>query len=195
MKFQLLLIISLFGILSFANAQEAAKKTDTKALDEFNYEKIGIKERKVIPYPILRDADVVYSKIVYRDIDVREKKNLCLKWERNPFYKILRDAVAKGEPNSPGKIACFDKSDSEMRGKALTTKEVVEIGGRKETIDSFAPDDEENERAISVDKYIPYDWSTIKKYRLKEEWIFDKQRSEFFVRIVAIAPFEEKDIA
>ena len=38
---------------------------------------------------------------------------------------------------------------------------------------------------------IPFDRNTIKKWRLKEEWFFDKQRSVMDVRIIGIAPLQE----
>ena len=38
---------------------------------------------------------------------------------------------------------------------------------------------------------IPFDRNTIKKWRLKEEWFFDKQRSVMDVRIIGLAPLQE----
>ena len=38
---------------------------------------------------------------------------------------------------------------------------------------------------------ITFDRNTIKKWRLKEEWFFDKQRSVMDVRIIGLAPLQE----
>merc|ERR1712194_115590 len=38
---------------------------------------------------------------------------------------------------------------------------------------------------------IPFDRNTVKKWRLKEEWFFDKQRSTMDVRIIGLAPLQE----
>ena len=40
-------------------------------------------------------------------------------------------------------------------------------------------------------KQIPFNRNIIKKWRLKEEWFFDKQRSIMDVRIIGLAPLQE----
>ena len=44
---------------------------------------------------------------------------------------------------------------------------------------------------ITKTNIVPFNRNTVKKWRLKEEWFFDKQRSVMDVRIVAIAPLKE----
>jgi len=185
----------LLGLAFNALAQKAevADPNKVKALDEFNYDKISIKERRVIPYPYLRDADVAYSKLVYRDIDVREKKNLPLKWEKNPLYKILNTAITTGEDASVPKVRSY-KSEEDWGTKPMTVKEARERASEKKTLD-IPIDPEDPERTIQKDTFIYFDWYKIKKYRIKEEWIFDRQRSEFYCRIIGIAPLYEREVA
>ena len=38
---------------------------------------------------------------------------------------------------------------------------------------------------------IPFNRNSVKKWRLKEEWFFDKQRSVMDVRIIGLAPLQE----
>ena len=38
---------------------------------------------------------------------------------------------------------------------------------------------------------IPFNRNTVKKWRLKEEWFYDKQRSVMDVRIIGLAPLQE----
>ena len=38
---------------------------------------------------------------------------------------------------------------------------------------------------------IPFDRNSVKKWRVKEEWFFDKQRSVMDVRIIGLAPLQE----
>ena len=40
------------------------------------YQKVVTKEKEVIPYDFIREADVFWSKRIWRSIDVREKMNL-----------------------------------------------------------------------------------------------------------------------
>ena len=50
-------------------------------------------------------------------------------------------------------------------------------------------------RAVMVEKVVDLDWELVTRYKIKEEWIWDKQRSERYVRILGIAPMikETKD--
>lgn len=47
------------------------------ALEEV-YVKEHIPHKKAVPYEYIREADVMWSKIVYRMIDLRQKQNLPL---------------------------------------------------------------------------------------------------------------------
>jgi gliding motility associated protien GldN len=167
-----------------AQKQEEAPAKDNKYL-EFNYNKMAIKERTVVPYPSLREADVIYAKRIERVIDVREKKNLSMKWPKNPFSKILRENVTTGEADSYGKLKAY-KNDS--LASVYTVKEIKSRGGEELTV-PYAPDPINNPDYL-IDSTVvnELDWNTITRYKIIEEWIFDKQRSTFFPRIVAIAP-------
>ena len=42
------------------------------------YVKENVRTKKVVPYPSLREADVLWSKEIWRTIDIREKINYPL---------------------------------------------------------------------------------------------------------------------
>ncbi len=75
--------------------RRAAARTQSGASDvrDRAYDRIHYKQRKVIPYPYLREADVFWEKRVWRVIDVKEKMNIPFKYPRLPFVKILLDAA------------------------------------------------------------------------------------------------------
>ena len=50
--------------------------------------------------------------------------------------------------------------------------------------------DPEEAKTTKLNK-IPFNRNTVKKWRLKEEWFFDKQRSVMDVRIIGLAPLQE----
>ena len=170
-----------------ANAQIVSGDVQTspkvnKYLD-YNYDKLSVKERKPLPFPSLREADAVYAKRIQRVIDVREKKNLPLDWPGNPLWRVLRNNILSGEGKGYGKLKAY-KNDS--MGSLYTVGEMDKRGGRSITIeiaDTANPD-----YVTSIDTLERLEWSTITRYLISEEWIFDKQRSAFFPRIIAIAP-------
>ena len=92
------------------NEPAAPSKPVNKYL-EYNYEKKDVKERKAIPYPPLREADVFYAKRVERVIDTHEKKNQVMVWPKSALYKIVFNLVLNGEPNSTGKLKAY-RSDT-----------------------------------------------------------------------------------
>jgi hypothetical protein len=64
--------------------------------DDFIYTRQAVQERKVVPWPYLREADVFWAKRVTRIIDVREKQNQCMNWPKNPLSLVLYNAVKEG---------------------------------------------------------------------------------------------------
>src|SRR6476620_5552237 len=67
-----------------------------KPLDGY-YEKKNILSAKVSPYASLRESDVMFSKRVWREIDLREKVNMIFASPKARLITILTDAIAEGE--------------------------------------------------------------------------------------------------
>ncbi len=144
-------------------------------------------ERQVIPYPFLREADVMWSKRVWRVIDLNEKMNLALRYpsskqttNRKSLIDLLMDAVEEGS------LTAYSYADDEFT-LPLTMKDIISRGGaRIDTVQMQRPDppydtyDTVIAREFSRDKVIGF--------RVKEDWFFDKQRSVMDVRIIGIAP-------
>jgi len=157
--------------------------------EDFNFEKRSIKERKIVPYPSLIERDVAFQKRIYRVIDTREKINLPMKWPRNPLYTIIYQSVTSGYGTAP--IPAY-KSDS--LAVPYTAEEVLDRGAS--TIIVAVPVDPANPE-ITIDSPIKviFPPKSITRYKILEDWIFDKQRSMFFCRIIAIAPLFRLKVA
>lgn len=149
---------------------------------DFTYEKKAIKERKVVPYPPLREADVMYTRRIHRVIDTREKINVIMKWPKNPLYRIIYEASTTGYGSAP--ITAY-RNDSLV--SFYTAEEVLGRGSEEEVI-QYAPDPDYPDYLIDSVITNPFRTSDIKRYEIMEDWVFDKQRSMFFPRIIAVAP-------
>lgn len=173
-----------------ANAQKDNGSAN-KYLD-YNYDKKAVKERKVVPYPPLREADVIYAKRVERIIDTREKKNMVMNWPKNPLNRVLYTLVTEGaDAKGFGKLKAY-RTDS--LDKAMTIEDVKKLGGFTETVQvQLDENDPYNTKDSNV--YTPFDYSQVKRYKIAEEWIFDKQRGMFFPRIISIAPMYKPNLA
>ena len=166
------LLLSLFTATFESKAQTA---------DEISFERSANEERTTIPFPHLREADAHYVRRIERIMDTREKQNLSTRWPRNPLGTIVYEAATEEEYE----IEVY-------RDPQLTeAKEPGEIEDdfSWEEIIEVTPDPDDP--YYTVDSVIANELQPdedIDRYRILEEWIFDKQHSQFFPRILAIAP-------
>lgn len=139
-------------------------------------------ERKVIGYEHLRESDVFFEKRMWRVIDVNEKMNKCFIYPDNLFIDVILDAAYEGILTAYGTV------DDEFT-TPMTVQEVKDYGRGGDTqlvIDPITLEEryEIFQRELNRDN--------IQAYRIKEDWIFDKQLSSMYVRIIGIAPIESK---
>jgi gliding motility associated protien GldN len=152
------------------------------------YKKTNILSARVTPYPSLREADVAYAKRVWREIDLREKMNQYLASPKQRLIDILMQAIADGE------LTAYDASpnpkndpDGDSFGNPLTPDQAKSkmAGGDSTAVDKY----DANGNKISTKMVVAeFDADSIVKFQIKEDWIFDRQRSVFEPRIIGIAP-------
>lgn len=148
-----------------------------------------IKERTPLPYQYIREDDAVYMQRVWRVIDTKEKINLPF---RNPsvndgnsemFLSILYKAIADTLGDPANRVLAFKDdrfsepiSPAEFRNKfsgGFDTSDVLDLQGNRVKVQVRA-------------KSFPVD--SVTQFEIKEEWVFDKQTSRLYARILGIAP-------
>lgn len=174
--------IKLFGfaVLTLGLSLTALSSDAQQNYEDYTFEKVAVKDRKVIPYPYLREADVAYSKRIWRIIDVRQKANKILAWPRKSFSSVIYQNVMNGNitPYRNDSLISF-----------YTPEEISEIGVIKEDLqvqDMAFPDDPYATKDTTI--VTPFDPEKVVKWKIMEDWIFDKKHSVFFARIIAISP-------
>jgi len=145
----------------------------------------------------------MWSRKIWREIDLREKMN-------HPFYYPENDGEANttGDRRSlidviysainEGSITAYGNAimDDEFR-EPMTQEEIKVIGGAEEKYievtdwDAVAAGADPEEVTVQRLSKKQFDRNTVKKWRLKEEWFFDKQYSSMQVRILGLAPLQE----
>ena len=130
-------------------------------------------KRGVVPYAPLREADVIWERRVWREIDLRDPVN-------RPFGGSLLDpdpcnglmgVIAHGALDEGG-ITVYDP------GPRHADDGFRRPFSRAEVANLLIQTDEVDERRIG-------------RFLLKEDWVFDKSRSVMEVRIIGIAPMLE----
>lgn len=159
----------------------------------YGYQKESLSDRKPLPYDHIREDDATYSHFVWREIDAREKMNLPFIYNAKDetgdqrFFSIILDAI-----KNDGVVA-FDAVDDRFT-TPLTYDDVLSMStaqsAKLDTTFAENPNDEnvqdtvirwkENLKAPKPD--------SIYKFRIKEQWLFDKEASRLTVRIIGIAP-------
>ncbi len=185
------LLACLVGVMClFSNITLAQESGEGAYKSDFTYERRAIEERKAIPYPALRQADVMYARRIHQKLDIREKQNLAMRWPKNRFNCLLYNSVMKGVQ---GKKLTPYKSDSLT--SYYTREEVVEQLTKERAAEYRPwPVERPNETRDTVYKE-KKDCDELFKFRIMEDWIFDKETGEFFPRIIAIAPLYDLERA
>lgn len=175
MKQLLFIIITLFS--SNISAQPLDDIVDRKIL----------KERKVLAYAPLREADLLWEKRVWRIIDVREKMNLPFAYPEEPLFGILAKAALEGE------IDLFSAEDDKF-SYLMSDEEVRKVFYSSDTIEVYNPETYDPEYRV-IENVVNFE--NIKRFRVKEVWYFDENLGKLSVRILGIAPlievFDEND--
>ncbi len=183
------LLVAVITILSIGTS-------DAQVLDPTFPDQVYLKEntsrRRPIPYTHLREADVMWSKRVWRTIDLREKFNHPLYYpetriqDRRSLFDVLKDALLVGA------IHAFANPAFDDEFKVRMSK--VEIEELFVQWDSTNQVEDPNNPGTYIISPIKRELNSIdvKQYWMKEDWFFDKQRSVMDVRILGLCPMKEK---
>lgn len=155
------------------------------------YKKTSILNAKVTPYQYLREADVAFSKRVWREIDVRERMNQYLASPKARLIDILMTAIAAGELNAYDPSPTKDDPNGDQFSTLLKPGQAMAKMADSIVVDKFDANGDKVGSAIQAGEFNP---DSVIKFRIKEDWIFDKQRSVFEPRIIGLAPLIRKNI-
>jgi len=151
------------------------------------FDKTGLMERTPLPYEHLRWDDALFAEKVWREIDLREKINQVFRYEAQDdngsqiFVDMLLKAVNTGE------ITAF--SDDRFT-TPMSLNEISDLTvGTADTVGVTDPTDPSRIKEYVVTKS-SFDPKSVVKLRIKEEWVFDREASRMFVRILGIAPLK-----
>ena len=177
-----ILLLSAFGFSSIAQVLDPV-------LGPTAWKKENVRQKDAITLTHIREADVMWSKRIWRTLDLRQKMNLVLYYPidsatlgKRSFIQVIYDEfVINSENIGPDAV------------KIYHSYELREPYTYDELQTYFAPSDSVatvNLNGDLVDTVVAKLFTDIKeeviKIRLMEDWFFDKQRSVLDVRVLAL---------
>lgn len=162
----------------------ATKPQAERPVDGY-YKRGNIEEAKVTPYANLRDVDVMFSKRIWREIDTRERMNHIYASPKARLIDIIMDAVIAGELTAYDAVSTKSDPNGDAFGTILPADKVMGKFADSVVIPEFNDQGEQTGSRMASGEFNP---DSVVKFQIKEDWIFDKQRSVFEPRIIGIAP-------
>ena len=190
-------LLSIFAMAAFAmaaNAQSVIDADDGRNPNDF-YQQGLIVGKKAIPYPFLRESDVVWRTTIWRKIDFNESFNQFFYFpyeaEKNTQGRInLVNLILQAVNN--GAFEIYEDDDMKIPQDVETALRQTMSVSTKET---ETGEDEWGEPIISIDTIRdPLDAASVKMAQLKEFWYIDKQDTRQKVRIVGLSFQYTKDV-
>lgn len=181
-------ILTASALVVNAQAPNLNNSTKPKAIErplDGYYKKANIINAKVTPYANLRESDVMFSKRVWREIDVRDKVNTIFASPKSRLITILTDAIMADELTAYDATPTKADVNGDEFSAVLSAKDAMAKFADSVFVPVFDQDGNQTGGSMKPGEFNP---DSIVKFRIKEDWIFDKQRSMFEPRIVGIAP-------
>ncbi|WP_029510670.1 type IX secretion system ring subunit PorN/GldN [Marinilabilia salmonicolor] len=191
-----LLIMFLIGAFGFGSLNLSAQRNDDNLPIDGLFEKQHVVNRKPVPYPSIREADILWAKKIWRIIDLREKMNLPLYYPTTPMddrYSLI-DLMLKGVVGEVGDgvlgdITAFSAfSEDEFKVPLESEDDILKnLGAGTRTVMIEQEDGTMAEQTV-VEGAKTYE---VKQIMVKEIWYFDRNYSRLDVRILGLCPIRE----
>jgi gliding motility associated protien GldN len=151
------------------------------------FDKGSLTSRTPLPYEHLRWDDALYAEKVWRELDLREKMNQTFRYEATDdngsqvFINMLLKAVTSGQ------VTAFE-DDRFSIPKTISDVTSLTVG-KNDTVPEYDVNDINKIKGYVVTRS-SFDPKSVLKLRIKEEWVFDREASRLFCRILGIAPLK-----
>jgi gliding motility associated protien GldN len=186
-------IILILSLVSFSFLYSQTDDTQIPPPLTAPWEIVEVSERPgPVPYPAVTENDVMWKVTIWREIDLREKRNHALYFPTEPqgnfksLGQVIIDAIDMNNPDNEKALPVYTNENCNIKTERSEVKNAL---GNTKKIPKFDPDTGEPIGEETIDD--PFSAAQIMYYRLKEVWFFDKNRGELNVRILVIEPYFE----
>ena len=208
-KNMLSIILAIFmPILSIAQVLEPLQDQPKDIINGAYSKDHNQQKQEAYEYPEIVEKDVVWSRTIWREIDLRQKVNHHFYYpdvtdrnhlnpEKMSLIDVIMEAIQLDEGHRVFKAEQNAKAGNEFKYGELTFQEKLSLGRKGDLIDTKWDEygdpvfDSLGNIVYDTIKGKAFDRTNVKKWKVKEEWFFDKHRSSMNVRIIALCPVME----
>lgn len=141
---------------------------------------------KAVVTPYVREADMMWAKRIWRLVDMRQKMNQVYYFPLEPQNTRINLISLIQAGIREGKITAYDPNYGDEFKKALDNEKALMVGCKSDTL--LLQEANPPYNYVSTAITTPFDPSSVTKFKIKEDWFFDRQRSIMTVRILGICP-------
>lgn len=194
LKITLLLLLPVVGFSQGGNNPAGVRFTDKFGpFHEIYQQENDFTNRKVIPYPFVREADVMWSKVTWEIVDLREKMNLPLYYPtdtllgRKSLINVIMDGIRTNQILAFKTPIQNNGFEFDQNNLFQNYQEVKDIRKRVEVMPV------EIRPGVSVMDTVDITWAPteIKQILIKEVWYFDRKDSRLHNEIIGLCPIRE----
>lgn len=149
------------------------------------FKRDNILNAKVTPYANLRESDVMFKKRIWREIDLREKMNSVFASPKARLIDVIMSAVTAGELTAYNATSSKDDRGGDEFSSILKPEEALAKFADSVVVPEFNDKGEQVGSHVAAGEFNP---DSVVRFQIKEDWIFDRQRSIYEPRIIGIAP-------
>ena len=142
----------------------------------YNYTILG--NASPFNYPKINPSNIRFYKRLWRDIDLTDPQNQVLALPGSSLIEIVLDGIKKGQ------ITAYDPSDDSFKTR-LSPQQAMAKMVDTVLIPIF---DSKGNQIASKKALNDFNPAKVTKFRIKEDFFFDKQRGKVESRIIGIAP-------
>jgi gliding motility associated protien GldN len=188
---KLIFILGGIFVISTLSLTKAVAQQITPLEKKEVYDKEHIPKKDPLPYPFVREADVMWEKVVWRVINLREKMNHPLYFptmenigDRKSLVSLLLDVLENQTPGHP--VYAYSPWTNYEFEQILSLQDIYQTI-KIDSIPEPVYDSLTGQTVMKITS-IEIRLDDVSKLLVKEKWFFDRKYSTLNVRIIGICP-------